>query len=201
MPITGQRWSEAERDFIRENYPRLRLGEIANALDRSVNAVNAQRFYIGIPSQPRHRNFRHGHASSTNRLASREHRAWESMLQRCRNPRDKGYPNYGGRGIRVCHRWLVFENFLADMGQAPEGLTLERVDNFGDYEPSNCKWASAVEQANNRRNNQVLVSNGEALTISQWSARLNLPRGRISQRLKAGWSINDALTIPVGGRR
>lgn len=123
------------------------------------------------------------------------------MLQRCRNPRDKGYPNYGGRGIRVCHRWLVFENFLADMGQAPEGLTLERVDNFGDYEPSNCKWASAVEQANNRRNNQVLVSNGEALTISQWSARLNLPRGRISQRLKAGWSINDALTIPVGGRR
>lgn len=73
------------------------------------------------------------------------------MLQRCTNPNDPAYRHYGGRGITVCERWQSFENFLADMGERPEGLTLDRTDNEGNYEPGNCKWATRAQQSANRR--------------------------------------------------
>lgn len=80
------------------------------------------------------------------------HKCWRSMLARCKGD----HPNYGGRGIKVCKRWLKFENFLADMGERPEGLTLDRYpDNDGDYKPSNCRWATPKEQTNNRRPSTV----------------------------------------------
>jgi len=79
------------------------------------------------------------------------HKCWRNMVMRCTNPSNKAYSHYGGRGISVCESWLTFENFLADMGPKPDGMTLDRINNNADYEPSNCKWATVKDQVRNRR--------------------------------------------------
>ena len=84
-----------------------------------------------------------------------EYRTWRQMRDRCVNPRNLNFPNYGGRGITVCERWQVFENFLADMGRRPVRKSIDRIDNDGNYEPSNCRWATPKEQAVNKRDGWI----------------------------------------------
>ncbi len=123
------------------------------------------------------------------------------MKERCFNPKIKAYKNYGARGIKVCDRWIKFENFLADMGEMPEGLTLERIDNEKGYFPGNTKWGTRKEQAGNTRNNKFFEFNGIAHILPDWSRITGIARSTIDGRIRGGWSIEEALTIkPVIGR-
>lgn len=128
-----------------------------------------------------------------------EYRTWIGIKVRCYNPKNAFYKNYGGRGIRVCERWLSsVENFVQDMGKRPSSKhSIERLDVNGNYEPSNCIWATQDKQSNNRRSSVFVEFKGEKLTISQWSNKLNIKRGTIVGRLLSGWSIERALTTPV----
>lgn len=115
------------------------------------------------------------------------------MLNRCRNDNIAEYPYYGGRGITVCERWQTFENFLADMGEAPEGTSLERIDTNGNYDPANCRWATAKEQANNRRNNRKVTINGVTRNASEWAQLAGLPTSTLFNRINGGWPECDLL--------
>lgn len=122
---------------------------------------------------------------------------WLSMRQRCINPNNQAYDRYGGRGIKVCDRWLhSFENFLADMGERPRGLTLERIDNDGDYGPGNCRWATYKEQGCNQRSNNRLTFQGETLTVAQWARKLGVRDQFLRVRLSRGWSVEETLGRP-----
>lgn len=99
---------------------------------------------------------------------------WASMLTRCLNPKAKCFKNYGGRGITVCERWLKFENFLADMGEKPDGLSLDRIENDKGYYKENCRWATFEEQANNRRNNVMIKIGSDVKSIAQWAKTLKM---------------------------
>ena len=129
-----------------------------------------------------------------------EFRTWTGMITRCTNPREKSWPDYGGRGIKVCDRWLNdFAAFYADMGPKPSpGHSIERDDTDGDYEPNNCRWATKVEQMRNTRRNRHLTLNGETKTLTEWASIVGIDRRTIAFRLKAGWSDERALTEPVG---
>lgn len=132
----------------------------------------------------------HGHKKDGK--TTKEYRAWASMKNRCNNPNNSKYPIYGGRGIAVCERWGEFVNFLEDMGVAPTPKhSIDRIDTNGNYEPSNCRWATPQEQANNLRTNVVLEYGGEKMTITEWAERLATTRATIRMRLRRGWSIGQ----------
>ena len=116
---------------------------------RSVVACNLSRGITKSCGCLRASPLSHGHTSGGRHTPT--YRSWYAMIQRCTNPRNHKYRDYGGRGISVCKRWRSFENFLADMGERPAGLTLDRRDNDGSYEPGNCRWATSHEQARNKR--------------------------------------------------
>jgi len=121
---------------------------------------------------------------------------WNSMKNRCDNPRAQDYYLYGARGISVCDRWRDFKNFYADMGEKPAGLTIERIDINGDYEPSNVRWATRAEQTRNTRSNRNLTVNNLTLCVTDWAIKVGVRRNLIYQRLNAGWEIERAIFTP-----
>lgn len=137
------------------------------------------------------------HAESRLGKQTPEFISWRAMFDRCRCPTNKIYHNYGGRGIKICERWEVYENFLADMGRKPKGYTIERIDNDGDYEPSNCRWASKDEQARNKRNVHKITVNGQTKTAPEWSEVSGIKATTITDRLRKGWPPDKAVFHPL----
>lgn len=124
---------------------------------------------------------------------TRVYNAWQHMLRRCYSPKMQNYPYYGGRGITVCERWHSFENFLADMGEPPAGHSIDRIDNDGNYEPSNCRWASLKQQARNTRANRKITIDGIELSLSEWAEISGIKYHTIADRLSRGWEEVDAI--------
>lgn len=122
---------------------------------------------------------------------------WRTMRQRCTNPNCRGYKWYGAKGIKVCEEWLNVENFFewAIQSGYREGLTIDRIDSSGDYEPSNCRWVSMSEQQSNRSSNHLIEFNGECHTLTEWSSILGIPRSTLSNRIVThGWTVERAFT-------
>ncbi len=126
---------------------------------------------------------------------------WAAMIGRCTNPNLRSFKDYGGRGIKVCERWRKFENFHVDMGERPRDTSIERIDNDGDYEPLNCRWATDMEQARNTRRTINLTHNGRTMCLVDWAKEVGIDWSTVYARIvRLGWSTSDALTVPVDTR-
>lgn len=128
---------------------------------------------------------------------------YRDMLQRCYNKKNKCYSSYGGRGITVCDEWVNDPwRFIEDMGPKPSAKhTVDRIDNKGPYSPNNCRWASPQEQANNRRSSRYVTVDGVKKTCEEWGRVMGFNRGVVSNRLNRGWSDEESVLVPIGGKR
>jgi hypothetical protein len=148
------------------------------------------------------RSFKHGHSQRGAR--SKAYSVWRNMISRCTNPNVPHYPSYGGRGITVCERWLnSFENFLADMGEPPPGLTIDRLNNDYGYYKENCAWKTPLDQALNRggkRKSVKLTFDGFTLTFKEWAKKLGVDYKMLSARYYKGWPIERILTEPKNNK-
>lgn len=146
---------------------------------------------------PRHGNYKHG------RSGSKLHFVWIEMRQRCQCPTHKRYPLYGARGVRVCPEWEDFESFRSwalQNGYAP-GLSLDRIDNDGDYAPSNCRWATQAQQMNNTSRTHYLTYRGETRSIREWADLRGLNYYTLRSRIRIGWPTRKAIETPMRGQR
>lgn len=140
----------------------------------------------------------HGHKSGGRR--SRAYVAWVNMKGRCNNGARQDAANYVGRGISYCARWGKFENFLADMGEPGPKLSLDRIDNSKGYNKKNCRWATSSQQNQNKRNCVRYEFKGKTMTLGEWAKELGIKRLTLFQRLRTGWSIEMAFTLPPNSR-
>ena len=147
-------------------------------------------------SSPRGRRCRHGHSRRGN--VHRLYQTWVTMRKRCLSPGYIGYKYWGGRGIKISPRWDTFELFLADMGATwQEGLTLNRIDNDGDYSPENCRWATPREQCNNRSNNRHVPGFGRTQTAVEWARELKMGKTTFLYRLNKGMTVEQIAAVSI----
>lgn len=135
----------------------------------------------------------HGHNRKSGQ--SPTYKAWRNMVRRCTDPNHPSYRNYGGKGIKVCREWRRFDGFLSDMGERPDGKTLDRIDSSKGYSKNNCRWITMQEQGNNRANNHRITHNGETHTVAEWARILGIKDGTIRARLSRGFSDSEALRV------
>lgn len=137
-------------------------------------------------------------SKATQRIRHPLYSTWASMKDRCSNSNHRNYACYGGKGIRVCERWMKFHNFLEDMGPKPSPLhTIDRIDSHGDYEPGNCRWADPITQGQNTSRVKNININGQVKCLAEWARHFNIKKATVKSRIKAGWSIESALNTPV----
>lgn len=140
---------------------------------------------------------RDGARTTHNLSGAPEYHVWVSIKQRCLNSKEPGFRFYGGRGIKVCERWMRFEHFYADMGPRPSPeLSIDRINNDGDYEPGNCRWATSKQQKRNQRRNRIVTHDGRQMTIAEACELTGMTHALVSERLKRGWSTERALSAP-----
>lgn len=170
------------------NKYRLRSGQLKSCgcfkekFDKLIGQRNAAR-------STTHGNCRNGHSTPT-------YKAWASMVKRCKSDDARFYGSYKRKGITVCNRWIDFKAFLHDMGERPVGMTLDRINNDGNYEPANCRWASSREQANNRSNNTIRLFNGKSYTHAELSRLAGISDELLHYRITAGWPLEKAVSVP-----
>lgn len=180
--VTGKRQWLCRCDCGTERH--ITGSNLRNGISRSCGCYKRERIHLA--------KYRHGRGSS-----DRTYSAWSSMRNRCTNSRCARYARYGGRGICVCARWQSFETFLADMGDCPPGMSIERIDNDGNYEPSNCRWATAMEQSLNKSTTRYVVAFGHRQPLKAWTDQYGLPFLLVWKRLSRGWLPERALMTPA----
>ena len=140
--------------------------------------------------------YKHGHA--INRRGSKSYNTLNGMKSRCYNKNNKRYDRYGARGITVCERWLVFENFLKDMGEPEPSQTLDRIDNDKGYYPENCRWTTMKVQNRNRHDNLIFTKDGKTKMLLDWAEETGINYGTLRTRiLYKGWDVKKALETPA----
>lgn len=168
------------------------LNKMRTGHTKSCGCLHLEARARNIESAPRNGSPKHGMNKTP------EHMAWVSMKQRCTNSRKREWPHYGGRGIRVCERWMnSFDAFFSDVGPRPStNHSIDRIDVNGHYEPGNCRWATQQEQVENTRVARLVTINGKTQTISSWEREMALSKGQVRAREVAGWSLEEAILTP-----
>lgn len=167
----------------------IRGGNLKTGNSKSCGCINAERNYTN--------NISHGKRNT------RLYRIWIGIKNRCTNTNDRAYPDYGGRGIKVCDEWLndfmAFYNWSMDNGYG-DNLTIDRIDNNGNYEPSNCRWTDVKTQCNNRRSNHLVTYKGRTQTVAEWEHELGFKKDILLCRFSLGWSVEKAIETPYKNR-
>jgi hypothetical protein len=157
-----------------------------------------KKYNQGVADANRERTKHGGTVNARLGKGDKRYKLWTGIKQRCTNPNNAAYHRYGGRGITMCQRWVnSYTNFIMDIGEQPEGMTLDRIDNNGNYEPSNIKWVTRKQQANNRSTNVVLTRDGLTMTLKQWAEHLGWKYGLIASRWKKGKRDDELFAPPV----